>query len=165
MRVVRQVDLKVEDAHIRAPLVRGGRVVQLVDHWLSQTQHKKSLKSCPILVGGIQVSLSDIRCLKKSHLFTLLHLQCLLCHPAMNEDPSHPTMTEEIHLSFSLSLSSSFNLSSSLHNNQRRRQSLFYLRRHSHQLFSPLQCQWGPLFILQWVMQEWLMNLKCLWRP
>jgi hypothetical protein len=107
---VRQVDLK---ADIGALLVRGGRVVQVVDHWWSQT-YQKSLKLCPILMGGIQVRLGGIRCLK-SHLFTLFHLQCLL---------SHLTMNEEIHLNFSLNFN--LNLSSSLHNshnshyNQRR---------------------------------------------
>ena len=114
-RVVRQVDLK---ADIRALLVRGGRVVHLVAHWWSQT-YQKSLKSCPILMGGIQVRLSNIRCLK-SRVFTLLHLRRLL---------SHLTMNEEIHLNFNLNFS--LNLSSSLHNNQRRRLvSLFYLWYH-----------------------------------
>ena len=130
MRVVRQVDLK---ADIRALLVRGGRVVQVADHWWSQI-YQKSLKSCPILMGGIQVRLSDIRCLN-SRLFMLFHLQCLL---------SHLTINEVIHLNSSLNSSLSLNL-----NNQHRRQSLSCLRRHSHQLFSPPQCQWGPLFILQ----------------
>ena len=133
MRVVRQVDLK---ADIRALLVRDGRVVQVADHWWSQT-YQKSLKLCLILMGGIQVRLSDIRCLN-SRLFTLFHLQCLL---------SHLTTNEVIHPNFSLIFS--LNHNPSFHNNQRRRQSLFCLRRHSHQLFSPLQSQWGPLFILQ----------------
>ena len=79
MRVVRQVGLK---ADIHALLVRGGQVVQVVDHWWSQT-YQKSLKSCPILMGGIQVCQSDIRRLK-GHLLTLFRLQCLLNHHTMN---------------------------------------------------------------------------------
>ena len=60
-------------------------------------------------MGGIQVRLGGIRCLK-SRLSTLLHLQCLL---------SRQVMIEEIHLNFNLNFSLNFSLnpSSSLHNN------------------------------------------------
>ena len=74
-------------------------------------------------MGGIQVRLIGIRCLK-SRLSTLLHLQCLL---------SHLNMNEEIHLN--LNLNFGLNLSSSLHNNnQPPWRSTSYLRQHQQNL-------------------------------
>jgi hypothetical protein len=72
-------------------------------------------------MGGIQVCLSDILCLKNL-LFTLFHLQCLL---------SHLTMNEEIHLSFNLNFSLNLSSVHNNNNNQRPWQSISYLRKHS----------------------------------
>ena len=76
-------------------------------------------------MGGIQVRLSDIQCLK-NRLFKLLHLQCLL---------SQLSMDEEIHLNFNLNFN--LNLNFSLHNNHNNQpplRSTSYLRHHQQNL-------------------------------